>query len=49
MNRKSYIRPEIRTEEVSVGIYGDYGDSANGDDGWQPIRFFNPLFHWCCS
>jgi hypothetical protein len=50
-NKKSYIRPEIRTENITVGVYGDYGAaSGDGDDsGWSPIHILNPLFHWCCS
>jgi hypothetical protein len=54
-NKKSYIRPEIRTENITVGVYGEYGvdgggaGGGGGDGGWTPIHIFNPLFHWCCS
>jgi hypothetical protein len=51
-NKKSYIRPEIRTENITVGVYGDYAAAGGGDGddgGWNPIHIFNPLFHWCCS
>jgi hypothetical protein len=53
--KKVYLRPEIRTENIAVGVYGDYGDQnggGGGDEGggcWNPIHIFNPLFHWCCS
>ncbi len=53
--KKGYLRPEIRTENLTVGVYGNYG-SDNGDGGcdgggggWSPVHIFNPLFHWCCS
>lgn len=52
MSKKSYSKPDIRTESLQVGVYGDYGaDSGGGDDGgcWNPIHILNPLFHWCCS
>ena len=53
MSKKSYTKPDIRTENLTVGVYGDYGASSGGggddDCQWNPIRIFNPLFHWCCS
>ena len=58
--KKGYLRPEIRTENITVGVYGDYGSESGGGNGggngggqqgggWSPIHIFNPLFHWCCS
>ena len=54
--KKGYLRPEIRTENITVGVYGDYGSEGGGGNGggqqgggWNPIHIFNPLFHWCCS
>jgi hypothetical protein len=50
--KKGYIRPEIRTESITVGVYGCYGDDDGGGGNggtWSPVHIFNPLFHWCCS
>ncbi len=58
MEKKGYLRPEIRTENIVVGVYGNYGagddggqSGGNGGGGghWSPVNIFNPLFHWCCS
>jgi hypothetical protein len=54
MSKKTYCKPDIRTENITVGVYGDYGSADEGGGGgggptWQPIHIFNPLFHWCCS
>ncbi len=33
-SKKDYLRPEIRTENITVGVYGDYGnDNGGGCDG----------------
>ena len=49
--RKSYSTPEVRSEKLAVGVYGDYGDGG-GDDGGVLGHFvgiFNPLFGLCCG
>jgi hypothetical protein len=53
-NKKSYMRPEVRTENITVGVYGEYGSVSGGGNPpppphFSPIHIFNPLFHWCCS
>ncbi len=48
--KKVYAEPQIRTEGIEAGVYGDYGSSeGGGGGGCTPIHFLNPLFHWCCS
>jgi hypothetical protein len=50
--KKTYSTPQIRTEFIEVGVFGNYG-CGDGDDGggydWNPVQFFNPFFYFCCS
>jgi len=48
--RKGYEKPELRTEDLAVGVYGSYGDdNDNGGPMGHFIGFFNPLFGLCCG
>jgi len=46
--RKSYCKPEVRAERLSVGVFGNYGCDYEGI--LNPfIGIFNPLFKLCCG
>ena len=30
MNKKTYTTPELKTRKIDLGVFGSYGDSANG-------------------
>lgn len=48
--KKPYKAPEVRSERIAIGVFGDYG--TPGDDGSNhtgPLNFFNPLFRLCCN
>ena len=51
--RKNYSTPEIRSEKLAVGVYGDYSDNDDGNQGGGPmgnfIGMFNPFFGLCCG
>lgn len=50
MQKKEYKAPSVRTEKVTIGVFGDYG--AGGDDGGtnnSPVQFLAPFFRLCCS
>ena len=42
IKKEKYEKPEIRTEKVEIGVYGDYG-------GGGPIQSMQPFFGLCCS
>jgi len=51
--KREYTPPQIRSEEIEIGVFGNYGGGGGGG-GWchrsnPPVAFFNPLFHFCCS
>ena len=27
MNKKNYLKPELKTRKVALGVFGDYGDT----------------------
>jgi len=37
--RKPYMTPTMRTQELKLGVYGNYGDDGGGDDGHHPIKY----------
>jgi hypothetical protein len=46
--RKSYCKPEVRAERLSIGVFGSYGCDYEGI--LNPfIGIFNPLFRLCCG
>ena len=45
--KKLYKKPEIRSEILKVGVYGDY--TSGGGVLGSFIGIFNPLFGACCS
>ena len=50
--KREYTPPQIRSEEIEIGVFGNYG--GGGSDDWclrrnPPVAFFNPFFHFCCS
>jgi len=48
MNKKMYIKPTLKSESIEIGVFGCYGGTGDGGQ-WSPIKWFNPLFGWCCS
>ena len=30
MKKSTYRKPELKTRKIDLGVFGDYGDSANG-------------------
>ena len=38
--REAYEKPEIRTEKVDIGVYGQYGAG--------PVQQLQPFFGLCC-
>jgi hypothetical protein len=51
--KKQYQAPEVRSEQVAIGVFGCYGGQGGGGGGGNhnngPLNFFNPLFHFCCN
>jgi len=49
--RKDYSKPELKSEVIEVGVYGDYGgDGGQGGGPWGSfIGIFNPLMGMCCG
>lgn len=45
-DKKVYQAPQVRTEVIKVGVFGDYG-SSGGD--FSPVAYLNPFFRLCCS
>ena len=45
-SKKSYKAPQIKSEIIQVGVFGDYGSN---DCDFSPINFINPFFRLCCS
>ena len=41
MKREEYKKPEIRSETIEIGAYGQYGES--------PVQALQPLFGLCCG
>jgi hypothetical protein len=41
--KKSYKKPQIKTEEIKVGVYGDYGTSGSAPYVGAP----SPIGHPC--
>ncbi len=36
MNKKSYLKPELKTRKIALGVFGDYGNDqkrAGGGNG----------------
>lgn len=46
-DKKVYQAPQIRSEVIKVGVFGDYGSGGTGD--FSPVAFLNPFFRLCCS
>ena len=44
--RKVYKTPEIRTEIIEVGVFGDYSTDDQSDNFYG---YFNPFFGLCCA
>ncbi len=51
--RKEYVKPAVRAENLTIGVFGCYGGDSDGNNGggsqWSPIGWFNPLFQICCG
>lgn len=47
-DKKVYQAPQIRSEVIKVGVFGDYGNTDDGGD-FSPVAFLNPFFRLCCS
>lgn len=50
--RKDYCRPEVRAEQLAVGVFGCYGNnpgSGGSNNGPRPVGFLFPLFGICCG
>jgi hypothetical protein len=45
--KKSYKKPQIKTEEIKVGVYGDYGSSGSGG-ATTPLYYGEPVFMSPC-
>ncbi len=41
MGKEKYNKPEIRSEELEIGVYGQYGGG--------PIQQLQPFFGLCCK
>ena len=37
--RKQYMTPEMRTQELQLGVFGNYGDGGDGSDDIRPIKY----------
>ena len=46
-DKKVYQAPQVRTEIIKVGVFGNYGCDDPGD--FSPVAFLNPFFRLCCS
>ncbi len=42
--KKAYKTPQLKTEKVEIGVFGQYGGGSVG-----PIAVLNPLFGLCCN
>jgi len=51
LTKKPYKAPEIHSEEVAIGVFGDYSSSDDsGGCDLNPLSFFLSYFHvWCCK
>lgn len=51
--KRQYQTPSVRSEHVTIGVFGDYGDDTGcpggGGNNNGPLNFFNPLFRFCCN
>lgn len=48
--RKEYCKPAVRSEKLTVGVFGNYGGSESGGGcRWSPVGFLWPLFGICCG
>ncbi len=48
--KKQYKAPEVRSEQIAIGVFGDYGTTDDdGSNPCSPLNFWNPLFRICCS
>jgi hypothetical protein len=48
--KKQYKAPEVRSEQIAIGVFGDYGTTGDGGNNHvSPLNFWNPLFRICCS
>lgn len=51
--KRQYQAPSVRSEHVTIGVFGDYGDDTGcpggGGNNSGPLNFFNPLFRLCCN
>ncbi len=45
--KKSYRKPELKTQKVELGVFGDYGNGGGGGNvDPSPVRIINDLrFH----
>ncbi len=35
MNKKSYLKPELKTRKIALGVFGDYGNNPKRGGGGQ--------------
>ncbi len=54
--KKTYKTPEIQSEDIAIGVFGDYGGDSNGcghgwnDLDWTPLFWITSIFQvWCCN
>jgi len=40
LEKETYEKPEMRTEEIEIGVYGNYETS--------PVAQLQPMFGLCC-
>ncbi len=33
MNKKSYVKPELKTRKIALGVFGEYGPDAKDGGG----------------
>jgi hypothetical protein len=31
MNKRTYTKPKLKTRKIDLGVFGDYGESADGN------------------
>lgn len=53
-SKKTYKAPEIQSEDIAIGVFGDYGDDGCGGGGngldWTPLFWITSIFQvWCCN
>jgi len=42
--KKTYIKPELKTRKVELGVFGEYGNGTpGGNDGPHPRKITNPF------